>query len=234
MKKLGPSRICRFTIGKILKEETHRRLINKYITDPKASWSDKYLSEIKNKIRVELRRQQDGRCVFCRRPIKVERRNAIEDIEHFLDKSKKEFRVWSFSSLNLSLACHPCNLEKSTRNMLQKGCQQTSYPKDPDAFVWLHPVLDDYHSNIEIHKGWIYEAIGDPSSASYHRSLKMIRDCKLDQVELIEQRNEHIKAGLYELLLLMEKLTHRQDKKRSTEIVCNRLRKLIEDNWFSF
>lgn len=232
MKKLGPSRICNFRIAKFLKKKTHRTCINKFITASNAKWTDDYLSEIKRLIRLELRQQQDGRCMYCRRIMKVERRNTTEDIEHYLDKSKAQFRKWAFSSFNLSLACHSCNMEKSNRSMLQNGYPLTCYPKDPCAFVWLHPVLDDYHANIKILEGWIYEVRSVPNTPDHQRALALIQDCKLDQVSTIEERAQLVMVEVARLNVLMGKLNRRSGKTRSMNVIIERQRTLIDEGRF--
>jgi hypothetical protein len=165
--------------------------------------------------------------------MKVERRNSTEDIEHYLDKSKPQFKKWAFSSFNLSLACHSCNMEKSTRSMLQKGSSPKHYPKDPNAFVWLHPVLDDYHARIKILEGWVYEAIGVPNTLDHKRTLAMIQDCKLDQVSTIEERAQQVMAEIGRLNLLMGRLNGRSGKTRSMGVIIERQNTLINEGRFN-
>lgn len=232
MRKLGPSRICNSRMSRILKTKANRAYVNKFITVSNAKWSDGYLSDLKRQIRLELRHQQEGRCIFCRRLMKVERRNSTEDIEHYLDKSRAQFRKWAFSSFNLSLACHSCNMEKSTRNMLQNGCPLTCYPKDPRAFAWLHPVLDDYHANVKILEGWIYVSRNAPNTPDHERTLAMIRDCKLDQVSTIEERAQQVMVELGRLNLLMGRLNGRLGKTMSMGVIIERQRILIDEGRF--
>ena len=148
-------------------------------------WKSKVFDELKKALRLSLRAQQDGRCVFCRRKIKVERRNATEDIEHFLDKSKSKYKKWAFTAVNLALACHPCNIQKSTRDMgdvsVSKASELTEFSGE---YSWIHPYFDDYFENIEILDAWFY--VVKKEAPRPGRAKKMIQDCLLDQVRTIE------------------------------------------------
>lgn len=162
----------------------HATEITKYI-EGKIEWSNTNFAPLKQSLRVLLRRQQQGRCVYCRRKISVERRNTTEDIEHYLDKSKEKYRKWAFSPVNLAIACHPCNMQKSTKDM---GDATTATALGLTAhageFRWIHPYFDDYFENIEIMESWIYIIKANAPKAD--RAKNMIIDCKLDQIQTIE------------------------------------------------
>jgi hypothetical protein len=147
---------------------------------------------MKDQIRVILRKDQDTRCIYCRRVIKAERRNVTEDIEHFLDKSKVYYKKWAFSSLNLTLSCRPCNFVKSTKDLGDIPLRTALNIKTGiGRFKWLHPYFDDYHTNIEIRKGWLYSVKNGAPNAS--ASKRMIADCELDKVQNVESISEQIK-----------------------------------------
>ncbi len=181
-----------FGPGKLL--PLHRAIIKQYklevsrFNKGELEWSSKELESLKKGIRLSLREQQDMRCVFCRRIIKTERRNATEDIEHFLDKSKSFYRKWAFSPVNLAIACHPCNMQKSTRDMGDAAIASArGLTADAGNYKWLHPYFDDYYENIEIHKGWVYTIKHKAPQAD--RARKMIKDCMLDCIQTIEKRS---------------------------------------------
>lgn len=170
---------------------SHRYIIKRHSTeitkfiDGQLEWKSKDFAALKQSLRISLRKQQQGRCVYCRRKISIERRNSAEDIEHYLDKSKKKYRKWAFSPVNLAIACHPCNMQKSTKDMgdatiaLAPGLTACA-----GEFRWIHPYFDDYFENIEIIESWIYIIKANAPKAD--RAKNMIIDCKLDQIQTIE------------------------------------------------
>ena len=98
---LGPS-ILPISLREILKKNPHKKSIKKF-HKRKIEWADKSLQSLKKEIRLKLRTVQQNRCIYCRRIIKIDRRNPYEDIEHYLDKSKNCYRKWAFSNINLTL-----------------------------------------------------------------------------------------------------------------------------------
>lgn len=190
---LGPGRL----------HPTHRNLIKrhsgaikKYVAGD-LEWNSDDFTSLKKALRLSLRAQQQGRCIYCRRKVTVERRNAAEDIEHYLDKSKKKYRKWAFSPVNLAISCHPCNMQKSTKDMGDASIATATGLTDASGeYRWLHPYFDDYFENIEIVDAWLY--IIKPNAPKANRARNMIRDCLLDQIQTIE-------AGKLALLSRIEK-----------------------------
>ncbi len=185
---LGPGRL----------QPTHRNLIKRHSPAIKLyvagelDWNSDDFTSLKKSLRLSLRAQQHGRCIYCRRKITIERRNAAEDIEHYLDKSKKKYRKWAFSPVNLAISCHPCNMQKSTRDMGDASVAIAVGLTDVSGeYRWLHPYFDDYFENIEILDAWLY--IIKPDAPNAIRAKNMIKDCLLDQIKTIE-------AGKSELL----------------------------------
>lgn len=208
---LGPSTLQKAPLRSILKRPQFQAALKQF-ANGQIQWSDAQLGPLKLQIRNELRRQQDGRCIYCRRPLKIERRNACEDIEHFLDKSKGDFRKWAFCCVNLSLACHACNLEKSTRNLgsnLTPPAGVRHYVRGPGQYVWIHPFFDDFHQHIDVGRGWTYRVKANPPFAA--QAQKLIDDLKLIQIQQIEARAEEIKNEISRLTVLaMECLRRRR------------------------
>lgn len=180
----------------------HSTGITKYI-EGQIEWNNTQLAPLKHSLRILLRTQQQGRCVYCRRKISIERRNTAEDIEHYLDKSKEKYRKWAFSPVNLAIACHPCNMQKSTKDM---GDETISLALGLTAgageFRWIHPYFDDYFENIEIIESWIY--IIKANAPKANRAKNMIIDCKLDQIQTIEAGKKIVldRIGKAQLLAL--------------------------------
>lgn len=180
---LGPGRLHP-THRNILRRK-HNKIIRKKYQRGKVEWADKALSALKDEIRVSLRTQQEQRCYFCRRRIIIERKNAYEAIEHYLDKSKTYYRKWTFSPVNLTVCCHACNFQKSTIDLGDAAIKGSiSLQSTTGSFKWLHPYFDDYHENIEVLPGWVYRArTGAPKEAE---AKALITDCRLDEISIIE------------------------------------------------
>lgn len=205
---LGPTTLSEVDVLKIINHADNQKLVANYLSNIKIKWKDNSLLSLKNEIRLSLRKQQEGRCIFCKRKILTDRRNACEDIEHYLDKSKNHYRKWAFSSLNLSIACHPCNMEKGTTDLaINSSAASINYPTGAGAFKWLHPYSDDYFANIDIGKGWTYTV---KSNAPFPlKAQAMIDDCKLADIERIEAHAEEIKKTIERLTKMSGKALKR-------------------------
>lgn len=195
---LGPKKLTGSGIRFIINKKNNKKIISDFQSG-NIDWSDKNLSTIKGAIRRLLRKEQDGRCIYCRRRIIKERKNVYEDIEHYLDKSKKKYKQWAFLSLNLSLACHACNFQKSTKDLggAHVITLHSSYPKGIGVYHWLHPHFDNFHDNIEIRKGWIY--VVKSNAPSPIQAQNQISECKLDCISSIEAHSEKIKNRIFRL-----------------------------------
>ncbi|MCX4071682.1 HNH endonuclease family protein [Aeromonas caviae] len=198
---LGPPKLTGSGIRFIVNKKNNKKIISEFQSG-NIDWSDRKLSTIKSSIRKLLRQEQGGRCVYCRRIIIKERNNVYEDIEHYLDKSKKKYRQWAFLSLNLSLACHACNFQKSTKDLghTHNITPYSSYPKGIGFYHWLHPHFDNFHDNIEIRKGWVY--VVKNNAPSPIQAQNQISECKLDSICSIEAHSEIIKDKILRLTSL--------------------------------
>lgn len=228
---LGPGILDKNIIRTILRRKIFKLPIAKFHAE-KLEWSHKDLAAVRSAVRLALREQQDKRCIYCRRRLKIERRNAYEDIEHFLDKSKPKYRKWAFCCVNLTLACHACNIQKSTKNLgaaLISPLGSVQYACGPNLYSWLHPYFDDYHANIEIGAGWTYKIkAGAPSPL---KAKQLIKDLLLDDIKKIEADAEALKAELARLnILAMECVTRK--KMKSAQIVLSASKVLLEESTF--
>lgn len=216
---LGPGTLKQGPIRSILKVHKFQGPLQRFVRG-EIEWSHKDLASLKALVRVELRKQQEGRCIYCRRPLKVERRNAHEDLEHFLDKSREEYRKWAFCCVNLSLACHPCNMEKGIRD-LGKGLVPPAgtlyYECGPGRYDWIHPFFDDFHKHIEVGKGWTYKVTGTAPFATL--AQKLIDDLKLIQVQQIEARAEEFKEEIRRLTALAMECIRRGRPKHASIVL---------------
>lgn len=228
---LGPGILQKKPLRKILRDSTFKKVLRRYRIK-KLDWGDNKLAEVKRQLRIELRKQQGERCIYCRRRIKIERRNASEDIEHFLDKSRDKYRKWSFCCVNLSIACHACNLEKGTRdlgNTLVAPQGTISYARGQNLYQWIHPYFDDYHLHIEVGRGWTYKV---KANAPYPvKAQQLIDDLKLIEVERIEAQAEAVKRELERLTDLAHKCLKKK-KYRSAEIVIEASKQLQSESTF--
>ena len=191
-------------LAPVLREARFQLAITNF-NDGTIVWTDPSLVGLKKKIRATLRIHQDERCYFCRRPIIAERRNMYEDIEHYLDKSRGEYRRWGIHPFNLTLACKPCNIVKGTRDLggpIVKAAKV--HPTRAGDYKWLHPYFDNYGSNIELKKGPVYVVrAGAPRP---EQALSLIEDLKLDDLRELEKRKHETLQKIMKLNRLVHKM----------------------------
>ncbi len=190
--------------ARILRYKTSKKLIAKYVGGA-IEWDDKGLKIIRDAIRFALRDGQKQRCYYCRRMIPVQRRNVGEAIEHFLDKSKPHYRRWGLNPLNLVIACQPCNIVKSTKDLGDAAVRSAQFLSPGSGnFSWPHPYFDRYGENIRLAPGPVYSAIiGAPR---FDEAVTMIGDLKLssipnldDRVQLAALEIQRLQAKLFRL-----------------------------------
>lgn len=174
-------------IRSALKPKSSKKLIARF-SNGEIEWSSKDLTNLKRKVRSILRHEQNETCPYCQRVIVLERRNAYEDIEHFLDKSKAHYRKYAFSAANLVLSCHACNMEKSTKDvgtaLLRGGGDLRPAHR---SFLWPHPYFDDLTACVRKSPGPVYEPI--QGSGKEAEATMMIQDLKLDDPVNVESRH---------------------------------------------
>lgn len=224
---LGPGKLFP-THRNIFRRKKHRAAQKKFHSG-KIKWEDKSLSALKSEIRIALRRQQDGRCYFCRRTILIERKNAYEAIEHYLDKSKAHYRRWAFSPVNLTVCCHACNFQKSVIDLGDNAIRVSPALRSTvGSFKWLHPYFDDYHENIEIREGWVYRAIVNAPKEAQAKAL--IIECQLEKVETIEAHRSALSKYKVRVIELAERALDAGRKERARKLL-GYARQIEEDSW---
>lgn len=227
---LGPSSL-KLTHRRVIKDKKNKALIQKYLSG-KIDWSHQDLKAVKDSIRVILRREQDNRCIYCRRLIKVDRRNVSEDIEHYLDKSKSYYKKWAFTAANLTLSCRSCNFVKSTKDLGYLALRNDVNLKNGiGRFRWLHPYFDDYHANIEIRRGWVY--LVNDNAPNKNAAIKMIQECELDKIEQVEKVSERIKLREQRLVNL-SLLALRRKRYDRVEKLLNLITEEKNKNWYDY
>jgi hypothetical protein len=187
----------------VVNRRAAKKAIKKF-NSGKIDWSSKELADTKLKIRRILRKEQDEVCPYCQRIIIMERRNAYEDIEHFLDKSKDHYRKYAFSVVNLVLSCHACNFEKSTRDVGSKTLIDGGDLRPENrVFRWPHPHFNDLRACIRKRPGQVYEPI--LGSGLETESKTMISDLKLDIPSNIEGRYARLMEKANKINLICQK-----------------------------
>lgn len=213
---------------KILKKTAYRRVLRLYRRG-KLEWKDTLLADVKAELRLALRHQQDGRCMFCRRRIIVERKNAYESIEHFLDKSKAHYKKWSFSPVNLTVACHACNFQKSTIDLGDGAIKAAIALKSTSGgFKWIHPYFDNFHENIEVLPGWIYRVKDHAPKAA--EAEAMIVRCDLNQIRSIEAYAQLVKRKVLRLTELAGRCVELEKYGRAAKLLAESKR-FQKDTW---
>lgn len=189
------------THARILRYKCHKERVDNYI-NKNIAWDDDSLKPLRNALRLSMRKSQNQECYYCRRLISVERRNVGEAIEHFLDKSKPHYRKWAFHPLNLVIACQPCNIVKSTKDLGDANIRSANaLLPNAGSFRWPHPYFDSYTMNIRRAPGPVYSAIlGAPRQ---NEAYNMITDLKLDSLPGFDDR---IHASAREIQKLQERL----------------------------
>lgn len=166
--------------AKILRYKHHKARIAVFLSS-NMDWGDKYLQPVRDAIRKSLRASQAQACFYCRRMIPIERRNMGEAIEHFLDKSKSDYRKWAFHPFNLVLACQPCNFAKSIKDLGDVDVKAATHLRPGiGGFKWPHPYFDRYSENINISPGPVYSPI--PGAPRHKQASAMIKDLSLNSI----------------------------------------------------
>lgn len=142
-------------------------------------WKDSIYKPIKDRIREYYYSIQNETCAYCRLPIHGGTDNI--EIEHIVDKNRRG--DFTFEPQNLVVSCHNCNFIKSTKRVFQVCPPLNNYPNNGNTFNIIHGHFDIYFSNIELRQGSIYHAITDKGDFT-------IETCRLDRLELAEQREE--------------------------------------------
>lgn len=218
--------------AKALRYKTSKTAIALYLKGD-IDWSHAQLKPVRDQLRADLMKGQKQHCYYCRRLIPKERRNVGQAIEHYLDKSKPAYRKWGFNPLNLVIACQPCNIVKSTKDLGDGTVKEARYlSSEAGTFSWLHPYFDSYNSNVQIAPGPIYSIkAGAPQRA---QAGKMIDDLKLaelpkldDRIPLIAREIQRLQS---KLLLMATPTRYPASKKRG--IVLEEIQARLEKAMF--
>jgi hypothetical protein len=111
-------------------------------------WDNALLTDIKRKIKLYYLGINHRQCCYCRRDAEDEFMMVL-DIEHILPKSL--FADFMFQLFNLNVSCKRCNMRiKGNRvDFLSDRAAVNLTPQDPLQYLFSHPNLDEYYTNIE-------------------------------------------------------------------------------------
>lgn len=201
----------------ILKRNAYKQPIISYLNGA-IDWEHQSLKPIKDLIRAVLRAEQQEVCPYCQRLIIPERRNLNEHIEHYLDKSKQKYRKFAFTATNLVLSCNGCNVEKSTRDLIDPLSLAPMYLSAASGpFLWPHPYFDDMNGCILKSRGPVYSAV--PASGRVVEAQRLISDLKLNEIRNIESRYGKLKARHERLMKILGRLARRNNAASQARMV---------------
>lgn len=185
-----------FPIGQIYNKNQQDISETTRFADGKSHWEGNY-KKFKKNIREHLKREQRGRCVFCRRLI--DESQCASTIEHILPKSKyPQFETYPE---NLVLSCHACNNKKGERvPLIEDLCSidLPCYPQEAESFIIIYPYQDKYEEHIDIPEDTCI------ASSMTEKGENTIQFYKLNRERLVSMRKSDLKKreGTYRSLIL--------------------------------
>lgn len=147
----------------------------------KLAWSKGFIN-FKSNIRGHLKKEQNGRCAFCR--LRIDTGTSYPNLEHLVSKS--DYPQFKFEPENLVYCCVRCNFSKIKANTLVNPIANKNlqiFPSNSIGFIIINPYLDDYHNHIDFLDDIII--IGTQNSS---KGPETIRLYKLFRPELAEDR----------------------------------------------
>ncbi len=186
-------------------------------------WENGYKT-FKQNVKNYLKKEQNGRCAFCR--VRISPGTSWANLEHLV--SKTDYSQFKFSPENLVYCCTRCNMAKARQNTLSNPNlrkEDQIYPSDSQGFTIINPYYDDFETHIDF--------IDDIIIVVNNNSIKgrnTIEFYKLFRPELAEDRAS-------ELLLNQQTLNERLlNRLTSTEIssqTINQINAVIAEmpNW---
>lgn len=130
--------------------ESENKTIEHFIasSDKSASdWSKDEFTSIKKTIKDHYIKEQNHTCCFCKQRIVV-CHNRAWDAEHIL--SRFSHPAFMFEPKNLCITCIDCNMEKSSKPVLERPVTGPRYPARSSAYTIVHPHFDQYEDHLEV------------------------------------------------------------------------------------
>ena len=144
-------------------------------------WHKGYVA-YKSNIREHLKREQNGRCAFCRCRVSVG--TSWSNLEHLISKS--EYPQFKFTSENIVYCCTKCNMSKVKKNIISlphKDKSQQTFPTDSSGFISLNPYFDDFQAHLDFLDDVIITVANNSQ-----KGRETIQLYKLYRPELAEER----------------------------------------------
>lgn len=119
-------------------------------------WSKPDLEPVRKAIRDFYRKEQNGKCAYCKNPVSLQSANNCH-VEHIAPKSK--YQKFIFEAKNLCVICADCNEIKREQETLRSELDPIRkksvklYPRSESAFLIVHPHFDNYNEHIKILSG---------------------------------------------------------------------------------
>lgn len=163
---------------------------------------DKGYTAFKANIRNHLKRQQGGRCCFCRCYVSIG--TSYSNLEHLVSKSS--YSQFEFLPENIVYCCWLCNKGKGKRRTLanpiaDRAAQQ--YPNHSNGFLIINPYHDDYDTYIDF-----YDDIVIVPRNNQQKGIDTIKYYNLTRPELAEERArefklnpQHVNSRLLQMLI---------------------------------
>lgn len=141
---------------------------------------------LKKRILDTLLELQGIACLYC---CSIDPIRENFTVDHFANKSKDSYRIFTFEPLNLIAACRACNmgLKKSENTILRINA---SY-RDSD-FLYFHPLIHELEMHFEIYGD--FNSVIVPTTTEAKRFFSMFRIW--DRYELIIRNRESIARRL--------------------------------------
>ena len=140
----------------------------------------------KHKLKIELNKNQNGRCVYCERLL-VEN---CPEIEHIAPKSI--YPEVQFDLRNLAYACHRCNFppHKADEDIVEN--KEGTYSNW--SFKIVHPYFDNPADYFETGRKWYIEIKSSATEKEKEKARRTIEMFELNKSSMIEER---IKESLW-------------------------------------
>ncbi|MCT4006731.1 hypothetical protein HZQ22_15330 [Elizabethkingia anophelis] len=120
-------------------------------TSSHTNWGDDDITDIRSDIREFYRKEQRGKCAYCRKDISLHSASNSQ-VEHIVAKSLPPHFI--FESNNLCVICADCNEIKRDQEvrseipLITKNKDIKKYPRSSNAFKIVHPHFDCFDDHI--------------------------------------------------------------------------------------
>jgi len=187
------------------------------------SWENEEYTDLKNKIRKYLLKENNGLCFYCKTEVSLG--TSYVPIEHIV--SKADYPDFTFTPQNLTVACTRCNTSKGKQNVLTNKCNNlTEYPSAHVDYQIIHAYIDKYGEHIDI--------IDDVMFLSKsHKGKNTIEMCDLYRLSLLEEKMKKNNARRYLDLLFIKIENETISNMNKEDIEFIPVNELLSYSWIS-